>query len=285
MPCGPTVYSASTSATPRPSGPSFPSSARFPCALGGYRGAAGRQRHRRQPTRFLYRPPRRARGALRRVSRGWMTAPTSRTPTGNRSPRAFPTPSPRLAVPRRRPALFGRCRPGSSPGHAYEFRVGDVYFKVPQLGDLRQASPNRANGDMDHGEEVRARPPLKQDPSTFSPLWKVPAKPGEDPKWPPPWGPGRPAWHIECSVMADRSWGACRLLPRRGSDLVFFPPSRKRRPVGGGGGGRSRGFWITTGLFETAEREVSKSERQPSFQPCPRPARNRYGHERRSSRY
>lgn len=31
-------------------------------------------------------------------------------------------------------------------------------------------------------------------------LWKV-SKPGE-PSWPSPWGPGRPGWHIECSVMA-----------------------------------------------------------------------------------
>ena len=31
-------------------------------------------------------------------------------------------------------------------------------------------------------------------------LWKA-SKPGE-PAWPSPWGPGRPGWHIECSVMA-----------------------------------------------------------------------------------
>ena len=31
-------------------------------------------------------------------------------------------------------------------------------------------------------------------------LWKS-SKPGE-PAWPSPWGPGRPGWHIECSVMA-----------------------------------------------------------------------------------
>ena len=31
-------------------------------------------------------------------------------------------------------------------------------------------------------------------------LWKA-SKPGE-PAWPSSWGPGRPGWHIECSVMA-----------------------------------------------------------------------------------
>lgn len=32
-------------------------------------------------------------------------------------------------------------------------------------------------------------------------LWKK-SKSGE-PAWPSPWGPGRPGWHIECSVMAS----------------------------------------------------------------------------------
>ncbi|CAH8363959.1 unnamed protein product [Eruca vesicaria subsp. sativa] len=28
------------------------------------------------------------------------------------------------------------------------------------------------------------------------------AKPGEEPSWDSPWGPGRPGWHIECSAMS-----------------------------------------------------------------------------------
>ena len=39
----------------------------------------------------------------------------------------------------------------------------------------------------------------KQDPLDFV-LWKM-AKPNE-PKWPSPWGEGRPGWHIECSAMS-----------------------------------------------------------------------------------
>ena len=40
----------------------------------------------------------------------------------------------------------------------------------------------------------------KHSPRDFA-LWKC-SKPGE-PSWPSPWGPGRPGWHIECSVMAS----------------------------------------------------------------------------------
>merc|ERR1712157_359169 len=32
-------------------------------------------------------------------------------------------------------------------------------------------------------------------------LWK--ASKAKEPSWDSPWGPGRPGWHIECSVMAD----------------------------------------------------------------------------------
>lgn len=40
----------------------------------------------------------------------------------------------------------------------------------------------------------------KKFPSDFA-LWKA-AKPGE-PMWESQFGPGRPGWHIECSVMSD----------------------------------------------------------------------------------
>ncbi len=40
----------------------------------------------------------------------------------------------------------------------------------------------------------------KRSPRDFA-LWKS-SKPGE-PEWPSQWGPGRPGWHIECSVMAS----------------------------------------------------------------------------------
>lgn len=50
-------------------------------------------------------------------------------------------------------------------------------------------------------------------------LWKR-AKPGE-PAWPSPWGPGRPGWHIECSVMASEVLGKQIDIHSGGIDLVF----------------------------------------------------------------
>jgi len=58
----------------------------------------------------------------------------------------------------------------------------------------------------------------KKNPLDFT-LWK-PAKPGE-PKWPSPWGDGRPGWHIECSAMASKYLGETFDIHGGGIDLIF----------------------------------------------------------------
>eukprot|EP00959_Pyramimonas_sp_CCMP1952_P179324 3749013-Pyramimonas_sp.AAC.1 len=50
-------------------------------------------------------------------------------------------------------------------------------------------------------------------------LWKR-SKKGE-PAWDSPWGPGRPGWHIECSVMASDVLGTNMDIHAGGSDLRF----------------------------------------------------------------
>lgn len=50
-------------------------------------------------------------------------------------------------------------------------------------------------------------------------LWKS-AKPGEI-NWDSPWGKGRPGWHIECSVMANKYLGDTIDIHGGGQDLSF----------------------------------------------------------------
>ncbi len=50
-------------------------------------------------------------------------------------------------------------------------------------------------------------------------LWKR-SKPGE-PFWDSTWGPGRPGWHIECSVMATAILGDNMDIHSGGIDLTF----------------------------------------------------------------
>ncbi|KAL3900809.1 MAG: hypothetical protein SGPRY_012387 [Prymnesium sp.] len=58
----------------------------------------------------------------------------------------------------------------------------------------------------------------KRDVSDFA-LWKK--SKGGEPSWESPWGPGRPGWHIECSVMASDLMGSNMDVHAGGRDLKF----------------------------------------------------------------
>ena len=100
-------------------------------------------------------------------------------------------------------------------GHAY-VRDGDVYFDTssfPEYGKLSHQSIE----DMRAGFRVEVLE-QKDDPTDFA-LWKG-AKPGEE-YWESPWGPGRPGWHIECSVMNYLHLGEQIDIHAGGRDLIF----------------------------------------------------------------
>jgi cysteinyl-tRNA synthetase len=139
-------------------------------------------------------------------------------------------------------------------GHAYE-SGGDVYFAVRSSGDYGKLS-NRRPEDMDQGEEAGSAS-LKRDRLDFA-LWKS-HKPGEDTQWDSPWGPGRPAWHIECSVMAEQELGASFAIHGGGSDLVF--PHHENEIAQSEGAGRPFAqIWMHNGMIETADAKMSKSD-------------------------
>ena len=139
-------------------------------------------------------------------------------------------------------------------GHAYE-SSGDVYFRVRSFDGYGKLS-NRRFDDMDQGEEAGSAS-LKQDPLDFA-LWKA-TKPGEDTSWDSPWGPGRPAWHIECSVMAEQELGASFAIHGGGSDLVF--PHHENEIAQSESAGRPFArIWMHNGMIETGAEKMSKSE-------------------------
>ena len=139
-------------------------------------------------------------------------------------------------------------------GHAYE-SGGDVYFRVRSFDGYGKLS-NRRPEDMDQGEEAGSAS-LKEDPLDFA-LWKA-TKPGEDSSWDSPWGPGRPAWHIECSVMAEQELGASFAIHGGGSDLVF--PHHENEIAQSEAAGRPFArVWMHNGMIETGAAKMSKSE-------------------------
>jgi len=139
-------------------------------------------------------------------------------------------------------------------GHAYE-SGGDVYFRVKSFSGYGKLS-NRRTEEMDQGEEA-GMAALKRDPLDFA-LWKA-HKPEEDTSWDSPWGAGRPAWHIECSVMAERELGPSFAIHGGGSDLVF--PHHENEIAQSEGAGRPFArIWMHNGMVETDAEKMSKSE-------------------------
>jgi cysteinyl-tRNA synthetase len=139
-------------------------------------------------------------------------------------------------------------------GHAYE-SGGDVYFRVRSFDAYGKLS-NRRPEDMDQGEDAGSAS-LKEDRLDFA-LWKA-QKPDEDTSWGSPWGPGRPAWHIECSVMAEQELGATFAIHGGGSDLVF--PHHENEIAQSESAGRPFArIWMHNGMIETDAAKMSKSE-------------------------
>ena len=113
------------------------------------------------------------------------------------------------------PEMIEAIRALIDKGYAYE-RNGDVYFR---------ATSKEGYGKLSHQslEELRAGARVeineqKENALDFA-LWKR-AKPGEI-SWDSPWGPGRPGWHIECSVMSQKYLGETLDIHAGGTDLTF----------------------------------------------------------------
>jgi cysteinyl-tRNA synthetase len=139
-------------------------------------------------------------------------------------------------------------------GNAYE-SGGDVYFRVRSFPGYGKLS-NRRPEDMDQGEESGSAS-LKEERLDFA-LWKS-TKEGEDTSWESPWGPGRPAWHIECSVMAEQELGASFAIHGGGSDLVF--PHHENEIAQSESAGRPFAHvWMHNGMVDAGGEKMSKSE-------------------------
>jgi hypothetical protein len=94
-------------------------------------------------------------------------------------------------------------------------------------------------------------------------LWKS-AKPGE-PSWDSPWGPGRPGWHIECSVMSSRFLGETFDIHGGGLDLVFPHHENEIAQSEARHGQPMAKYWLHNGLMQASE-EVGKVGRSPQHQ-------------------
>jgi cysteinyl-tRNA synthetase len=135
-------------------------------------------------------------------------------------------------------------------GFAYQVD-GDVYYRVaafPDYGRLSRQRPDQV--------EEQVPNPLKEDPRDFA-LWKA-NKPGEDTSWESPWGRGRPGWHIECSVMAEKELGPEFEIHGGGLDLVF-PHHENEIAQSRALGHDFARIWMHNGMLAFGGEEMHKS--------------------------
>lgn len=138
-------------------------------------------------------------------------------------------------------------------GFAYA-KDGDVYYRVEKFPEYGKLSGRKIE-DMEAGFRIDVDQ-RKEHPLDFA-LWKA-AKPGE-PSWPSPWGPGRPGWHIECSVMSHSCLGEQIDIHGGGNDLVFPHHENEIAQSEAMHGVQFARYWMHNGMMQLSGEAMSKS--------------------------
>jgi cysteinyl-tRNA synthetase len=138
-------------------------------------------------------------------------------------------------------------------GLAYE-ADGNVWYAVEKFNGYGKLS-GRSLDDMRAGDRIEPSPGKKH-PLDFA-LWKS-AKEGE-PSWESPWGPGRPGWHIECSVMSTRYLGMGFDIHGGGLDLIFPHHENELAQAEGLFSAEFVRYWLHAGLVQMESEKMSKS--------------------------
>ncbi|HLY60008.1 MAG TPA: cysteine--tRNA ligase [Terriglobia bacterium] len=140
-------------------------------------------------------------------------------------------------------------------GYAYSSE-GSEYFSVKQFKDYGKLSKIDFSG-IRSGARVDSDEYEKDNARDFV-LWKA-AKEGE-PRWETPLGPGRPGWHIECSVMSMKYLGETFDIHSGGSDLVFPHHENEIAQSEAATGKPFVRYWLHAEHLMVDGKKMSKSE-------------------------
>ncbi|MSQ64281.1 MAG: cysteine--tRNA ligase [Betaproteobacteria bacterium] len=139
-------------------------------------------------------------------------------------------------------------------GLAYRAADGDVNFSVRKFPGYGRLS-GKLLDELRAGERVDVGA-AKRDPLDFV-LWKH-SKPDE-PKWPSPWGDGRPGWAIECSAMGCSLLGESFDIHGGGQDLEFPHHENEIAQSEGANGKPFVKYWLHNGFVQVDDTKMSKS--------------------------
>ncbi len=153
------------------------------------------------------------------------------------------------------PEILDQVRALVDRGFAYVASDGSVYFEVAKFPRYGALSGQKVTA-LQPGARVEVDP-RKRSPEDFV-IWKA-ATPGE-PSWESPWGPGRPGWHVEDTVMTGKLLGARYDLHGAGLDLIF-PHHEAEIALSEAATGLAPmvNYWMHTGLVSMTGEKMSKS--------------------------
>lgn len=135
---------------------------------------------------------------------------------------------------------------------------GDVYYrtrKFKNYGQLSGISIDELEVGASNRTETRENE-KKEDPLDFA-LWK--AVKADEINWASPWGPGRPGWHIECSVMATKYLGDTIDIHAGGQDLSFPHHENEIAQSEAKTGHTFANYWMHNGFVTMDNEKMSKS--------------------------
>src|ERR1700758_5299499 len=140
-------------------------------------------------------------------------------------------------------------------GFAYHTDDGSYYFRIAKFPNYGKLS-RRDFAGMEDGARVDVDEYEKDSARDFA-LWKAP-KPGEA-SWDTAIGPGRPGWHIECSVMSMEELGESFDLHAGGEDLIFPHHENEIAQSESLTGKRFAHFWFHARFLLVEGEKMSKS--------------------------
>jgi cysteinyl-tRNA synthetase len=141
-------------------------------------------------------------------------------------------------------------------GFAYRTEDGSYYFRIARFPAYGKLSKKDFSG-MEDGARVDVDEYEKDSARDFA-LWKAP-KPGEA-SWQSKIGPGRPGWHIECSVMSMEELGEMFDLHAGGEDLIFPHHENEIAQSESATGKPFAHFWFHSRFLLVEGEKMSKSQ-------------------------
>ena len=142
-------------------------------------------------------------------------------------------------------------------GLAYQGEDGSVYFSIEKYEPYGKLSHLKER-ELKVGARVQSDEYDKESVSDFA-LWKKWVTQDGDVKWDSPWGPGRPGWHLECSVMARKYLGDTIDLHMGGEDLIFPHHENEIAQSEAATGKPFVKYWVHNGYLMVEGRKMSKS--------------------------